>query len=126
MRVSRSLAEAFCRDIDFALQTGEFCGLIGGNGSGKTTLIRTIIGFVTPNRDWRQYPPRQPATQQVKDRLDNRPTVPNRRPTALSARGSLQLQNFPLRVRQATWQKQVGSGILPLGGVAPSLFRNHA
>lgn len=32
-------------DIDFALQPGEFCGLIGSNGSGKTTLLRTILGF---------------------------------------------------------------------------------
>ena len=37
------------KDIDFALETGEFCGLIGSNGSGKTTLLRTILGFVAPN-----------------------------------------------------------------------------
>jgi zinc/manganese transport system ATP-binding protein len=37
------------KDIDFALETGEFCGLIGSNGSGKTTLLRTILGFVPPN-----------------------------------------------------------------------------
>jgi zinc/manganese transport system ATP-binding protein len=36
-------------DIEFALQPGEFCGLIGANGSGKTTLLRTILGFVTPS-----------------------------------------------------------------------------
>ena len=35
------------RDIDFSLNSGEFCGLIGANGSGKTTLLRTILGFVT-------------------------------------------------------------------------------
>jgi len=35
-------------DIDFTLNAGEFCGLIGANGSGKTTLLRTILGFVTP------------------------------------------------------------------------------
>ena len=34
------------RDIDFALEPGEFCGLIGANGSGKTTLLRCILGFV--------------------------------------------------------------------------------
>jgi len=34
------------RSIDFALEPGEFCGLIGSNGSGKTTLLRTILGFV--------------------------------------------------------------------------------
>jgi zinc/manganese transport system ATP-binding protein len=36
------------KDIDFALESGEFCGLIGANGSGKTTLLRTILGFVAP------------------------------------------------------------------------------
>jgi len=36
------------RDIDFALEQGEFCGLIGANGSGKTTLLRSILGFVKP------------------------------------------------------------------------------
>jgi zinc/manganese transport system ATP-binding protein len=35
-------------DIEFALESGEFCGLIGSNGSGKTTLLRTILGFVAP------------------------------------------------------------------------------
>jgi zinc/manganese transport system ATP-binding protein len=34
------------KDIDFSLEPGVFCGLIGANGSGKTTLLRTILGFV--------------------------------------------------------------------------------
>lgn len=37
------------KEIDFALEPGEFCGLIGANGSGKTTLLRTILGFVAPS-----------------------------------------------------------------------------
>lgn len=37
------------KDIDFALEAGEFCGLIGANGSGKTTLLRTILGFIVPS-----------------------------------------------------------------------------
>lgn len=37
-------------DIDFALEAGEFCGLIGANGSGKTTLLRTILGFIKPTQ----------------------------------------------------------------------------
>jgi len=37
-------------DIDFALEPGEFCGLIGANGSGKTTLLRTVLGFVPLSR----------------------------------------------------------------------------
>jgi zinc/manganese transport system ATP-binding protein len=39
---------AILTDIDFALEAGEFCGLIGANGSGKTTLLRTLLGFVKP------------------------------------------------------------------------------
>lgn len=31
--------------VNFSLQTGEFCGLIGSNGSGKTTLLRVLLGF---------------------------------------------------------------------------------
>lgn len=38
------------QDVDFSLDAGEFCGLIGANGSGKTTLLRTILGFVKPVR----------------------------------------------------------------------------
>ena len=46
-RASVSLSgRSILKDIDFALEAGEFCGLIGANGSGKTTLLRTILGFV--------------------------------------------------------------------------------
>lgn len=49
-RVSVSLSgRNVLKDIDFALESGEFCGLIGANGSGKTTLLRTILGFVAPS-----------------------------------------------------------------------------
>lgn len=34
------------RAVNFSLEAGEFCGLIGSNGSGKTTLLRSILGFV--------------------------------------------------------------------------------
>jgi zinc/manganese transport system ATP-binding protein len=49
-QASVSLAgRSILHDIEFALEAGEFCGLIGANGSGKTTLLRTILGFVTPS-----------------------------------------------------------------------------
>jgi zinc/manganese transport system ATP-binding protein len=32
--------------VDFAIQQGEFIGMLGSNGSGKTTLMRAILGLV--------------------------------------------------------------------------------
>lgn len=50
-RLSVSLAgRSILRDVDFALEPGAFCGLIGANGSGKTTLLRTILGAIRPIR----------------------------------------------------------------------------
>jgi zinc/manganese transport system ATP-binding protein len=49
-QASVSLAgRSILHDVDFALEAGGFCGLIGANGAGKTTLLRTILGFVTPS-----------------------------------------------------------------------------
>lgn len=36
-------------DIQFTLQNGEICGLLGKNGAGKSTLIKIILGLVLPN-----------------------------------------------------------------------------
>ena len=32
--------------VDFAIQEGEFIGMLGSNGSGKTTLMRAILGLI--------------------------------------------------------------------------------
>jgi ABC-2 type transport system ATP-binding protein len=36
------------RDVDLAVRTGEFLGLIGPNGSGKSTLLRIMAGIFPP------------------------------------------------------------------------------
>jgi zinc/manganese transport system ATP-binding protein len=36
------------RDLDFAVQPGEFVAVLGGNGSGKTTLLKLVLGLLRP------------------------------------------------------------------------------
>jgi zinc/manganese transport system ATP-binding protein len=36
--------------VSFAVDPGEFTGLIGSNGAGKTTLFRTILGLQAPSQ----------------------------------------------------------------------------
>jgi len=36
-------------DVSFAIQPGEFIGVLGPNGSGKTTLMRSILGLLPPS-----------------------------------------------------------------------------
>lgn len=35
-------------DLNFAVQEGEFFGIVGANGSGKTTLLRAMLGVMAP------------------------------------------------------------------------------
>ena len=37
-------------DMSMDVRRGEMVGLIGPNGGGKTTLLRTILGFIRPDR----------------------------------------------------------------------------
>ncbi|MBQ9449297.1 MAG: ABC transporter ATP-binding protein [Acholeplasmatales bacterium] len=40
--------EIIINDINFTLDNGNICVLIGENGSGKTTIFKTILGFLKP------------------------------------------------------------------------------
>lgn len=37
------------KNISFAINSGEFIGMIGPNGGGKTTLLKLIMGFLKPS-----------------------------------------------------------------------------
>jgi zinc/manganese transport system ATP-binding protein len=37
------------RDVDLAVNQGEFLGVLGPNGAGKTTLLRALLGLVRPS-----------------------------------------------------------------------------
>jgi ABC-type Mn2+/Zn2+ transport system ATPase subunit len=37
------------RDIDLAVVTGDFTGIVGPSGSGKTTLLRLVLGAIEPS-----------------------------------------------------------------------------
>lgn len=41
-------AEAL-RDVSFAVEQGDYVGIVGPNGSGKSTLIRCILGLARPD-----------------------------------------------------------------------------
>ena len=37
-------------DLSFNVQKGEIMGFLGPNGAGKTTTIRTLLGFIKPDK----------------------------------------------------------------------------
>lgn len=37
-------------DVNFELRRGEILGFVGANGAGKTTTIRSIMGFIKPDK----------------------------------------------------------------------------
>ena len=37
-------------DVSFAVDRGEYVGIVGPNGSGKSTLLRLILGLLEPDR----------------------------------------------------------------------------
>ncbi|WP_336362643.1 metal ABC transporter ATP-binding protein [Halalkalicoccus salilacus] len=42
-------ASPVVHDVSFAVDSGEYVGMIGPNGSGKSTLLRLILGLHTPD-----------------------------------------------------------------------------
>jgi zinc transport system ATP-binding protein len=41
---------AVLEDVSFALEQGEFLGIIGPNGGGKTTILKLTLGILKPDR----------------------------------------------------------------------------
>jgi len=41
--------EVLC-EVNFAVQKGDYIGLVGPNGSGKTTVIRIVLGLMQPDK----------------------------------------------------------------------------
>jgi len=39
-------------NVSFAIQEGDYVGILGPNGSGKTTLLKLILGLVEPTAGW--------------------------------------------------------------------------
>src|ERR687887_1030776 len=37
------------KDVTFAIESGEFFGIVGPNGSGKSTLLRILAGIYVPD-----------------------------------------------------------------------------
>lgn len=38
------------KDVSFALEQGDFLGILGPNGGGKTTLLKLLLGMLKPDR----------------------------------------------------------------------------
>ncbi|MGH7933302.1 MAG: metal ABC transporter ATP-binding protein, partial [Candidatus Binataceae bacterium] len=36
------------KNLDFAIERGDFLGVMGPNGSGKTTLLKALLGLIKP------------------------------------------------------------------------------
>ena len=55
------------KEVSFAVEEGEFVGVIGPNGGGKTTLLKLILGFLRPTSGNVQVfgKPPQSALQQL-------------------------------------------------------------
>ena len=59
--VSKEFGDHLVLDkIDFAIEEGDICGIIGGSGSGKSTLLNLMVGFLKPEEGGVYY--HSPAT----------------------------------------------------------------
>lgn len=52
------------RNVTFAINQGDYVGLIGPNGSGKTTLLKIMLGLLKPNKGTLTLYDQTPANNQ--------------------------------------------------------------
>lgn len=60
------------RELDFALQATEICGVIGPNGAGKTTLLKSLYGLLGPRSGRIAFDGQDITATGVKERLERR------------------------------------------------------
>ena len=68
---------------------------------------------------WWQHPPRQAATQQIQDRLDDPPHRPFAGSPDMRWRRQKRPQKCPFGIGQITWQSQTRAGMMRASGIGP-------
>ncbi|HEX3408724.1 MAG TPA: metal ABC transporter ATP-binding protein [Candidatus Binataceae bacterium] len=67
---------AVLKNLDFAIERGDFMGVMGPNGSGKTTLLKALLGLLTPSAGSIEMTPHNGVSLRVgyvtqRERLDS-------------------------------------------------------
>ncbi|WP_166347486.1 anchored repeat-type ABC transporter ATP-binding subunit [Phytoactinopolyspora limicola] len=93
------------RDVDLAVDVGEFVGLIGPNGAGKTTLLRSVLALI------------RSRTGRVL--VDGRPARPGRSRVGYVPQRHEFAWDFPISVEDAVLSGRAGRiGLLRRPGVS--------
>ena len=65
---------SLCDNIQFRLEAGQVCAVIGHNGAGKSTLVRTLLGIQKPLKghiEWSNKTPRDIAYLGQSNKIDS-------------------------------------------------------